>query len=143
MTYTQPTAQDLATAIGDGVDTARANMLIADAELLCLDIVNPLPGSAAVVVKAAAIRAYANITGATAESAGQETVQHGLSGAGVYLTKNERAVLRRAAGLGGAFSIDPTDPTKTTPYDYWAQIPEDPFTDALQAGGGWSDWPLS
>lgn len=147
MTYTTPTPASMATRMGVQIDVARATALIADAEQLCLDLVNPLPASAAAVVMSAAIRAYTNITGAAAETTGPDTVTHGPSSSpGVFLTKGERTTLKRAAGIGGAFSIDLIGP-RTSPLDYWAQVAEDPFASVLQAGGGWlpggADWSMS
>lgn len=93
---------DLATYLGiSDVDTTRATQLIGIAQGFCEDIVSPLPSTAFGVVLAAAARSYANPQGVTGEAMGPFHVQRP---GGVYLTKYERAALRRAAGRGGAMS---------------------------------------
>jgi hypothetical protein len=99
-------AQNLATFLGEDVDTARADMLLADAEGLCLDIVDPLPASAPALIRSVAARQYVNPTGVTTENIGP--VGYSRPGGGVYLTRAEIAALRRSAGKGGAFTVDPT-----------------------------------
>ena len=99
---------DLSNMLG-GQSIARddvAEFLIGLAQGLAEDIVSPLPSSARAVVLSAAARAYVNPDGLSTETIGPYSVQHG--GAGVFLTSGEIRALRRAAGQGGAFTIDPT-----------------------------------
>lgn len=128
--YTTPTSADLALYLGESsIDDARAAMLIGQAESLAESIVSPLPDAARAVVLSAAARGYANPQGVTSEGVGPYTVTRPL--AGVYLTKTERATLRRLAGGSGAFTIDPT-PATAGPGNLWAQQPETVFETVSQ-----------
>jgi hypothetical protein len=95
---------DLATYLGSPVDTDRARLLIALAMDLCAAIIDPVPDTAKAIVLSAAGRAYANPAGTTSETVGPYTMTS--PSAGVYLTKSERAALRRLIGSGGAFDVD-------------------------------------
>lgn len=115
---------DLGLYMGDGsIDPSRAELLITQAILLCESFVTPLPDAASVIVLSSAARAYANPQGVTSETIGPFNVQRPW--AGVYLTKAERAALRRMAGSGGAFTVDPT-PADVSAANAWAQIPLSP-----------------
>lgn len=92
------------------LDSDRAELLIQTAQDLAEDVITPLPASASGIVLQAAARAYSNPTGTPTQAVGPFSVA-GSSG-GVYLTKQDRAALRRAGGISGAFSID-TLPTGT------------------------------
>jgi hypothetical protein len=99
------TASDLETFLGlDAIDTDRADQLIGLAMDLVESIVSPAPDAAKAIVLTAAARAYANPEGLTQELVGP--YQASRPAAGIYLTKSERASLRRLAGVGGAFSFD-------------------------------------
>lgn len=99
------TPDDLQTYLGSpNFDAERAELLISTAVSLCEAIVKPLPESADAVILSSAGRAYTNATGVTSQMAGPYQVT--MPSGGVYLTKSERATLRRLAGGGGAFSID-------------------------------------
>ena len=87
------------------IDTTRANMLLGDAEALCSSIVTPLPAGAAAIIKAAAAQAYVNPTFVTSENVGPIGYSRP---AGLFLSKAQTLALKRMAGKGGAFSIDPT-----------------------------------
>ncbi|MGW4422511.1 hypothetical protein [Streptosporangium sp. NPDC004631] len=113
------------------INEARADLLIAQATLLAESIVKPLPSGASAVVLAAAGRAYANPQGVSSESVGPYTVQRPQ--AGLYLTKAETAALKRLAGRGGAFTIDPT-PETATPAASWP-----PTIDPDWPGEGWRE----
>lgn len=93
---------DLSTYVGVAVDVGRATMLLGLAQDLAEAIITPLPAQAKAVVLSAAARGYANAQGITSETIGPYSVQR--PAAGVYLTKGERAALRRLSGGGGAFS---------------------------------------
>lgn len=110
--------QDLATYLGTDVDTARATMILADAEAMCTAILAPLPVTAAPVIRSIAARAYANPEGVTAETAGPFSVQRP---AGLYLTRDERRTLWRLSGKGGAFSINVENATAGTGLAPWDQ----------------------
>lgn len=105
MTYTTPDPDALFLLLGSSGDSDRGDALIAQAETLAASVVSPLPSGAETVVLSAAMRAYANPQGVTTETLGPYSVSRPM--AGVYLTKTERATLRRMSGGGGAFSIDP------------------------------------
>jgi hypothetical protein len=98
------TPGDLETYLGVPVDEDRAVQLIELAFGLVQQMVDPVPDAAATVVLSAVARAYSNPTGVTTEMVGP--YQSTRPSAGIYLTKSERATLRRMAGRSGAFSID-------------------------------------
>lgn len=97
-------ATDLGIYLGTEVDAARGQMLIDLALALASSIVSPVPEQAKAVILTSAGRAYVNPSGVTSQAAGPYQVS--MPSAGVYLTKTERAALRRLSGGGGAFSID-------------------------------------
>jgi hypothetical protein len=106
VTYATPDSDALFLLLGTSGDGDRADALIAQAEVLAASIKDPLPDGAETVILSAAMRAYANPQGVTSETiSGMYAVTRPM--AGVYLTKTERATLRRMAGGGGAFTIDP------------------------------------
>lgn len=104
MAYATPSPEDLFVGLGETGDSDRGSFLISQAETLAKSVVSPLPAGAEVVVLSAAARAYANPQGVTSETVGVYTV--GRPMAGVYLTKADRATLRRMGGGGNAFNID-------------------------------------
>lgn len=104
MAYETPDSDALFLLLGSTGDSDRGDFLIAQAETLGESVVSPLPAGAETVVLSAAARAYANPQGVTAEALGPYSVSRPM--AGVYLTKAERATLRRMAGGGSAFSVD-------------------------------------
>lgn len=115
---------DLGTYLNDStIDTGRAAAMIADAQALCESIVSPLPTTASVVVKRVAARGYVTTNSRQAQAA---AVGPGVIGAspgmgGVYLTRADKADLRRLAGGSSAFSIDPVEATYALPTNlpYW------------------------
>ncbi|MGH3437089.1 MAG: hypothetical protein ACRDRL_28995 [Sciscionella sp.] len=113
------TSADLGTFLGDpSIDAGRATQVLAIVQGFCEDIITPLPESAFGVVLSAAARIYSNASGVTGETVGPFNVQRPT---GVYLTKGEKAALRRAAGIGGAgsTSILPADAASDLPpWDY-------------------------
>lgn len=101
---------ELATFLGvdeTQMDDVRARLMLQLAQDLCESIATPLPDSAQGVVLAVAARTFANPEGNTAETVGPYTVQRGGS---LYLTKADKATLRRLTGGTGAFSIDTLPP---------------------------------
>lgn len=106
------TAAQLETFLGIAtgtINTARADLLIAQAQSKCERIVNPCPPAAADIVLEVAGRAYMNVQGSTQMSLGSGSTS--LPG-GLYLSKSNKAELRLIAGRGSAFSAD-TLPTGT------------------------------
>jgi hypothetical protein len=101
---------DLATYLGVGaaIDTARATYLVAQATALCQSIVNPLPAGSDAVVLDVAARAYSNPSNAQTQSLGPFSATFGAAGGGLWLTRQNKATLRRLNGGGSAFSIDTT-----------------------------------
>lgn len=104
MAYVTPDSDTLFLLLGSTGDGDRADALIAQAETLAKSVVSPLPAGAEVVILSAATRAFANPQGVTSETLGPYAVSRPM--AGVYLTKSERATLRRMNGGGSAFNID-------------------------------------
>jgi hypothetical protein len=92
------------------VDLARALLLLQLAQDRCETIVAPLPAAAKGVVLAVAARAYDNITSRLSEVVGgisQGAAPTAMGGVGgLYLSKSDKADLRRMAGRSTAFSID-------------------------------------
>lgn len=101
-------ADDLGTYLGTTVDTDRATAILARAQALCESVVSPLPAGADAVVLDVAARAYSNPTNVTQQSVGPYSAGYGTAGGGLWLTRANKATLRRLAGSGGAFTIDTT-----------------------------------
>lgn len=116
-----PSDLELLLGIAD-IDLDRATLLIELATELCQSIVSPLPDGARAVVLAVAARAYTNPGNAQAQAAGPYSVSYspGASG-GLYLSVQDRALLKRLAGRGGAFTVDPTPADAGTGLSPWDQ----------------------
>lgn len=120
------------------IDTVRGQLLLDLAVEQCETIAMPLPQVARSIVYAVAARGYLNPSGITSETIGPSTVNFGSVGIGIYLRPAEEKILRRLAGMGGAFSVDPmpVDAGKQLyPWDlnlWW----EGAFGDPLGVGGG-------
>lgn len=106
---------DFATYLNnDAIDETRAAFILELAQEKCETIVSPLPAAARSVILDVAERAYANPTTSGgsnpayyAEGEGPfSSSTPGFSGGGLFLTKTNKADLRRAAGGGTAFTID-------------------------------------
>jgi hypothetical protein len=104
----------------DSINIERAEFMIRQAQALALSVVNPLPAGAEVVVTRVAGRGYVTAT----TSRGQQLVAAGspfglVPGGvgGIFLTRQDKADLRRMAGGGGAFTINPL------PTDYSRDLP--------------------
>ncbi|MDH2424739.1 hypothetical protein [Sphaerisporangium sp. TRM90804] len=111
------TAVDLALYLDlTEINADRADLLIAQATAYAESVVTPLPAGASAIVLAMAGRAYANPQGVSSETVGPYTVQRPQ--AGLYMTKAETAALKRLAGRGGAFTVDPT-PAAASPAATW------------------------
>lgn len=101
------TPTDLETFLGMAtgtINTTRATQLLLFAQTKCERIVDPLPAAGIDIVVGMAARAYSNPEGVLTETVGPYTVQRGP--ANLYLTRQERADLRRLSGRSGAFSVD-------------------------------------
>lgn len=108
------TPADLALYLGSEVDTARATFLIARATDLCTSVTSPLPpGSDAVVLDVTA-RAWMNPGNVTSEGMGPFNATFGAGAGGLWLTRQNKVSLRRLAGRGSAFAIDPTPAAAAT-----------------------------
>ena len=95
------------------IDEARALMVIDDAQALCETILSPLPEQAAGIVRRVAARCYTNATSAHSVAIGSGNISYSSPTAaagigGMYLSRADKADLRRMGGGGGAFTIDPT-----------------------------------
>lgn len=106
------TAGDLGVYLGiANIDQDRADFLLQLAHDRMEAIVSPVPDSARGIELAVAARAYNNATSAHQVGIGSAQVSFGSANSstgigGLYISKAERADLRRAAGRTGAFSID-------------------------------------
>lgn len=114
------TYQDLGTYLGIAVDPTRGQFLCDKATALCLSVLSPLPDGAETVVLDVAARAYGNPNNVQQQSAGPFNVAYGPVGGGMWLTRANKATLRRLGGGGGAFTIDTMPPNagqKLPPWD--------------------------
>lgn len=123
MAYIKPDDRSLSFYLGQTLDIDRANLLIDLAEKLCLAVVSPLPDGAEAVVLDVTSRCYTNPQNVTEQATGPYITAYGSVAGGLWLTRNNTATLRRLAGSGQAFTIDPT-PANAGPANYWAQVPE-------------------
>lgn len=118
MTPSEPVAtpDDLRVVLdadSDSFDTDRAALILRLAQDLCETIVNPLPIAARGVVVGVAMRAFVNPQQAHDIRLGSAGIGFGASGGagagiigGLYLSRADKATLRRMNGQGGAYSID-------------------------------------
>lgn len=103
---------DLRVYLGlDTIDNDRAQLLLQLAHDRMEAIVSPVPDVARGIELAIAARAYTNITSAHAAGLGSANVSFGAQNSttglgGLYVSKTERADLRRVSGRTGAFTID-------------------------------------
>jgi hypothetical protein len=130
------TPNDLGTYLGTTLayDDERALLMISLAVGLCESIVNPLPPAADAVILDVAARAYSNPGNVTAQGAAPFSVNYGAVSGGLWLTRQNKATLRRLNGSGGAFTID-TAPAIAQALPWWE-------TNAWDFGEGMtgSDW---
>lgn len=94
------TPADLALFLGTTVDTDRATLILGLAQDACEELLTPLPEAAKRIVLSVGARVYTNPTSVTNEVVGP----YSTTRPDVYLTKQERASLRRLGGVGGAGS---------------------------------------
>lgn len=113
---------DLGTYLGVAVDADRAMLLIYNATALCESVCKPLPPGADAVVLDVAARAYSNPTNATTQNVGPYAANYGPVGGGLWLTRQNKATLRRLAGSGGAFTIDTLPATGGAGLPWWDTV---------------------
>jgi hypothetical protein len=92
-------------------DDPRGLLVLQLAHDLCETVVSPVPALGKGVELAVASRAYNNVTSAHQMSLGSAAVSFGAQNSsmgvgGLYLSKSEKATLRRLAGRSGAFSVN-------------------------------------
>lgn len=107
------TSSDLETFLGMGdgtIDPNRATLILQMAQNLCESIAYPLPATASVVVLSVAARGFSNPQGIAHETVGPYQVQFAPLSAGMYLSRGDKATIRRLAGGSGAFSIETLPP---------------------------------
>jgi len=102
------TPADLGMYLGADVDEARATFLIAQATALAESIISPLPAGADAVVLDVAARAFTNPSNVSSQGMGPFNASFGSVAGGLWLTRQNKVTLRRLAGSGSAYSIDPT-----------------------------------
>lgn len=103
-------------------NVSRAEFIISKAQALCESIVTPLPTGADAVVLDVTVRAWNNPTSRHTAALGTASVGYGAGSAaigGLYLTRANKADLRRLAGRGGAFAIDMLPADLTLPAVPW------------------------
>jgi hypothetical protein len=126
MSQTITTFNDLDTflQLGGTIDAARATLLLDLAYDKCSSVVSPVPAAAKGVMLEVAGRAYTNVNSANQIGIGSAHVSYAGSShtggvGGLYLSKSNIAELRRLAGGGGAFTIDPTASDAGTGLQPW------------------------
>lgn len=118
---------DLSTYLGVELDAARATYLLARATELCQSIITPLPAGSDAVVLDVAARAYSNPGNVASQGVGAFQVSYGGAAGGLWLTRQNKATLRKLSGGSSAYSIDPVDPAAvaraTTGLPFWGWDP--------------------
>lgn len=116
-------AADLGLYLGAEVNEPRATYLISQATALCESIIKPLPDGSDAVVLDVAARAYSNPGNVSSQNVGPYSTSYGAAAGGLWLTRQNKATLRRLAGGSSAFGIDPVDPerikTATAVLPFW------------------------
>lgn len=115
------TPTDLGTYLNADIatDDPRATQIIGNAVSLCESIVSPLPDGSDAVVLDVSARAYVNPANAQQQTTGPFSVGYGAVAGGLWLTRQNKATLRRLAGGGGAFSFDTTPATAGQNLPWW------------------------
>lgn len=125
---------DLYLNLGGTINTERADFIIDMVMDDAASVVYPVPDAAKGVIVTAAARIYGNPQALAAESVGPFSANYPTPAA--YLTRRERARLRRLAGrMAGAYTVDPT-PADASPAGSWPPVWDwdDPFD-----GLAWSE----
>lgn len=105
------TPSELGTLLSEtiGEQDVRGLLVLALAQARCELWVTPLPAAAKGIVLAVAARAWTNIAGVNQVGLGSAYATMstaGVTSGGLYVSKSEKADLRRLAGRSGAFSVD-------------------------------------
>lgn len=116
------TPTELGVYLGQPLEVAdeRALLVLQLAHDLCESVVSPVPVLAQGVELAIAARAFNNVTSAHQMSMGSANVSFGAQNSttgvgGLYISRSEKATLRRLAGRSAAFDLDMTPPDPVTP----------------------------
>ena len=122
--------EDLSTYLNDStLDATRAALLIEQSQKLCATIVNPLPDDASIIVMRVAGRAYVTITSARQAQAAAASMPYGATQGGlggVWLSRADKADLRRMASGSNAFSINMLGPDYSVAMPPWDINTTDP-----------------
>jgi hypothetical protein len=107
----------------------RLSLVIGYAQTLCESVVSPLPVGAEVVVVDVVTRAFTNPGNARSQGTGPYSVNWGAVAGGLWLTRQNKATLRRLGGGGGAFTIDTLPATAGQNLPWWdrntgGQVPD-------------------
>lgn len=124
---------DLGTYLGIGDVSGvqdRLAYLISLAQSLCESLVTPLPAGAEAVVVDVVARAFTNPGNAQSQAAGPYSVSWGAVAGGLWLTRQNKATLRRLTGGGGAFTFDTMPTTAGQALPWWD----------INTGGQVPDW---
>jgi hypothetical protein len=89
-------------------NTARATQLLIWAQQLCETEVSPLPTGAEPIVIDVAQRMYTNPTNVTQQSVLNASASYGGVRGGIWLTKANKAALRRLSGKANVWEVDMT-----------------------------------
>ena len=132
------TPAELALFLGvASVDEDRAALLLGlaeDAATAVLPAGTVLPDAAKGVVLSVAARAFTNPSDASSESVGGVSTGYWHGGGGLSLSRSERRLIQRAAGLGGgAFTVNPAPNAGATYVDPLAPPTLDDAEDWLNA----------
>lgn len=111
MTTPIATPSELGTLLQESIadNDPRGVLVLALAQARCEVWVSPLPDAAKGIVLAVAARAWTNMEQANQVGLGSAYATlsaGGVTAGGLYLSRTERADLRRIAGRSGAFSVD-------------------------------------
>jgi hypothetical protein len=101
------------------IDENRAEQVLRLAQSLCESIVTPLPSGADAVILDVAARAWTNPGNAQSMTTGPYSASYGPASGGLWLTRQNKATLRRLSGSGGAFSIDVAPSTVGQALPWW------------------------
>ena len=99
--------------------TDRLTLVISYAQTLCESLVSPLPAGAEAVVVDVVVRAFTNPGNTQSQGAGPYNVNWGAVAGGRWLTRQNKATLRRLAGGGGAFTFDTMPATAGQNLPWW------------------------
>jgi hypothetical protein len=114
-------ASDLSTYLGATVDEDRAQLLV-DLATNCASRSSARCRTGRMRSCSTWPRAYSNPSNAQTQGAGPFPITYGAVGGGLWLTRQNKATLRRLAGSGGAFTIDTMPATAGTGLPWWDTV---------------------